>query len=124
MPDPTEAAGTSTLDAQLLKLADHIEHARAGSPEFIGPSGLRFNAVDRIRALLAISQAHPQYGVSWLSQEPKLFDRLDAALDELSIDNRYFRNARLFERTITVWRPARKPATPGWARATPAAPAF
>jgi hypothetical protein len=120
MPDLTEAAGTSTLDAQLLKLANDIEHARAGSPEFIGPTGLRFNAADRIRSLLAGTQAHPQYGVSWLSQEPKLFDRLDAALDELTGDNRHFRNSRLLERTITAWRPRPETGDPGWARTAPA----
>jgi hypothetical protein len=124
MPDLTEAAGTPTLDAQLLKLADDIEQAMAGSPEFIGPTGLRFNVADRIRSLLAGSKASPQYGVSWISQEPKLFDRLDAALDELSADNRYFRNSRLLERTITVWRPRPETGNPGWARATAPTPTF
>lgn len=126
MSDPAEATvgAPTTLDAKLLKLAYDIEHARAGTPEFIGPTGLRFNVAERLRHLLAESQARPQYGIRWLSGEPKLFDRLDGALDELTADNRFFRNSRLFERTVTSWRQRPETGNPGWARATPPASPF
>lgn len=119
---PAVETPASTLDAGLLKLAHDIEQALSGSPEFIGPGGLRFNVAERLRYLLAESKARPQYGIRWLSGEPKLFTHLDRAVDELHSDNRYFRNSRLFERTVTDWRPRPESGDPGWARATPPAP--
>ena len=118
----TVETAAATLDAGLLKLAHDIEHAVSGSPEFIGPGGLRFNAAERLRYLLAESKARPEYGIRWISGEPKLFTHLDQAVDQLHSDNRYFRNSRLFERTITEWRPRAETGTPGWARATPPTP--
>lgn len=124
MSEPKDALVVSptTLDARLLKLAHDIEHAMAGSPEFIGPTGLRFNVAERLRYLLEDSKARPEYGISWLSGQPKTFTLLDGALDELAANNRFFRNSRLFERTVTAWRPREETGNPGWARATPPAP--
>jgi hypothetical protein len=107
----------STLDAALLKLAHDVEHAMSGTPEFIGPGGLRFNVAERLRYLLAESKAQPQYGIRWMNGEPKVFTRLDQALDELHSDNRFFRNSVLAERTVTAWRPRPETGDPGWARA-------
>jgi hypothetical protein len=107
----------ATLDARLLKLAHDIEHAISGSPEFIGPSGLRFNVAERLRFLLAETKARPEYGIRWISEAPKLYIHLDRALDELHSDNRFFRNSRIFERTVTDWRPRTETGDPGWARA-------
>lgn len=112
---------TATLDARLLKLAYDIEHAMSGSPEFIGPGGLRFNVAERLRYLIADSKARPQYGIRWMSEEPKLFSRLEGAMDELAADNRFFKNSRLFERTVTDWRMRPETGNPGWDRATPPA---
>ncbi|HEX9226167.1 MAG TPA: hypothetical protein VF885_05870 [Arthrobacter sp.] len=119
---PAVETTATTLDAGLLKLAHDIEHAMSGSPEFIGPGGLRFNAAERLRHLLAESRARPEYGIRWISGEPKLFTHLDQAVDQLHSDNRYFRNSRLFERTITEWRPRPETGAPGWARANPPTP--
>jgi hypothetical protein len=115
------AESHTTLDARLLKLAFDIENAMAGTPEFIGPSGLRFNVAERLRYLLADSKARPQYGVSWISGDPKLFSHLDRAVEDLTGDNRFFRNSRLFERTVTEWRQRPETGNPGWGRATPPA---
>jgi hypothetical protein len=108
----------TTLDARLLKLAYDIENAMSGSPEFIGPSGLRFNVAERLRYLLSDSKARPQYGVRWISEEPKLYSRLDDALTELRNDARFFRNSRLYERTVTEWRPRPEPASRAGAERT------
>lgn len=119
MADPQDSLVESptTLDARLLQLAHDIENAMSGSPEFIGPGGLRFNAAERLRYLIADSKARPQYGVRWISEEPKLFADLDGALKELHGDNRFFRNSQLFERTVTQWRLRPETGHPGWGRA-------
>jgi hypothetical protein len=40
---------------QLLRLADDMEAAISGGPEFIGRTGLRSNASERIRRILGAS---------------------------------------------------------------------
>ena len=42
-----------TLADALEKLASDMDRAMAGNPEFIGPSGLRFHAPERLRAIMA-----------------------------------------------------------------------
>lgn len=119
MADPVDAPvpPPTTLDEQLLQLAHDVENAVSGSTEFIGPDGIFFDVAERLRFLLADSGARPEYGIRWISEEPKLFGNLDVALEELSSDNRFFQNSRLYERTVTQWRPRPETGNPGWARA-------
>lgn len=56
----------------LLQLADDMENAMHGGPEFIGRTGLRFNASERIRRI--VRQCEP---VSRDSEEHIRGDRPD-----------------------------------------------
>ncbi|NKX55966.1 hypothetical protein [Arthrobacter mobilis] len=42
-----------SLDRELLRMADDMDNAIAGTPEFIGPGGIRFNASEQLRSLVA-----------------------------------------------------------------------
>lgn len=85
-----------SLEGELLELATELDRTITSADP--APS-----AAERIRSLLHKHRPTTQYGVSWCGNPIAPTGSLDEAAVRLGKDNRYYRNSKLFSRTITPW---------------------